>query len=189
MDGSSKPIPLTSTHEVPTAPLLDTTEYSNSNTLHPHDTNETMNASSTTLSSVGTPTKELEPKHPFSAFYCHPESSETISNAILAAPDADVERGQRSGIAMTNAEKRQSNRQSTKPCTMWPGQRDKRALRRTRTGWKRLDKRTRLWIKIAIGLVIVAVAVAIGVGISKAVGGGVWKGIDQQGPLDGGSGS
>ena len=49
--------------------------------------------------------------------------------------------------------------------------------------WGKLNKKQKLWAKILVGLIIIGAAVGIGVGISKAVGGGVWKGINSQVPI------
>lgn len=80
-----------------------------------------------------------------------------------------------------------------KECTMWPSKttlREKalaekqarrgRGLGRVGVVWARLDKRTKLWIKICIALFIVAAAVGLGIGISKVVGGGIWAGNGSQ---------
>lgn len=84
----------------------------------------------------------------------------------------------------------------SKECTMWPTKQtlrenarvEKAKQRQSRfcscghvTGaWGTLNKKQKLWFKIAIALFIVALAVALGVGITRAVGGGVWASQGQQ---------
>lgn len=83
-----------------------------------------------------------------------------------------------------------------KECAMWPtkqtireqarAEKAKKLSRRAcgcgqvTLAWNNLDKRQRLWYKIALALFLVAIAVALGVGITKAVGGGVWASNGQQ---------
>lgn len=71
-------------------------------------------------------------------------------------------------------------------CQVWPGQselKQKRKQMRRAKGedlmccgcMARLNKKTKIWVKILIALVIASVAVGVGVGVSRAVGGGVYK--------------
>lgn len=69
--------------------------------------------------------------------------------------------------------------------SVWPGQREmklkKKAMRRAKGKYMlcgcmaKLDKKTRMWVKVLIALIVVGAAVGVGLGISRAVGGGVWK--------------
>jgi len=124
--------------------------------------------------------------HPFSPFYSHSktrlsieaeksESKVNLSHVYESDPEACLMDSKNNILYSTR-----TNR-STNDCTVWPGQRalkqQRKALKRQHGcgPWRRLNKNTRVWLKVLIGLVIIGVAVAVGLGISKAVGGGVWK--------------
>lgn len=80
--------------------------------------------------------------------------------------------------------KTNGNGNGNKECTVWPGQHalkmKKKAMRKNKgcACWGGLSKRARVWIKIGVAVLVVGTAVGVGLGVSKAVGGGVWKGED-----------
>lgn len=146
--------------------------------------------SSLTLTPVDTaPNEEYDPtsSHPFSAFYCHPttrtsfEQLKCESNLRVQVHETDLEAGH----------SRRSSEPSRKSRTVKAG--GKNALKkkgnplmcdRNRLNpMRKLNKRQKLWAKIFIALLIVGAAVGLGIGISKAVGGGVWKSVNEQAPI------
>ncbi|KAI9704136.1 MAG: hypothetical protein M1836_006997 [Candelina mexicana] len=113
---------------------------------------------------------------PSSAFYCHPptrtsfEQRKSESKAIIEVYDVDVEAG-------TPASKKTVGGR-IKDCKKKSALCSKK--QRRCNSMRNLTKKQKLWVQLLIALVIVATAVGIGVGISRAVGGGVVKGIDEQ---------
>ncbi|KAI9892803.1 MAG: hypothetical protein M1814_000962 [Vezdaea aestivalis] len=121
--------------------------------------------------------------NPYSAFYCHPttrysfEIQKSESKPIIHVHTIDVEAAQ--GRLSNDTE------QQRKDCEVWPGKhtlRENRLCRRQRGlkgRWQRIDKKTKTWIKILLAILFVGGMIGIGLGVSKAVGGGVWKGQKQ----------
>jgi hypothetical protein len=119
-------------------------------------------------------------RDPFSAFYCHPTTRTSL----------DMAKCETKGLVdVQNVDLEAARRKSTNnnDCKVWPGRpkKQKRHHHNSRCchPLRRFSKKTRLWIKILIALFVVALAVGLGVGISRAVGGGVWKGVDGQTPI------
>ncbi|KAI9777746.1 MAG: hypothetical protein M1835_005162 [Candelina submexicana] len=113
---------------------------------------------------------------PSSAFYCHPptrtsfEQRKSESKAIIEVYDVDVEAGTPASKKTVGGRIKDCKKNSAL-CS--------KKQRRCHP-MRNLTKKQKLWVQLLIALVIVATAVGIGVGISKAVGGGVVKGIDEQ---------
>ena len=146
--------------------------------------------SSTTAEVAAKKEWAADPTNPYSAFYKHPEARRSLD---VSAPQSkthldintyerDAEACHPLSAATTQQQSKVSVDGRVKECTMWP-------TRQTVMNNRKMDKRTRgcaffhnmnrkqrLWAKIAIALVIIAAAVGLGVGISRAVGGGVWAG-------------
>ncbi|KAI9818106.1 MAG: hypothetical protein M1827_000731 [Pycnora praestabilis] len=130
---------------------------------------------------------ELDHAHPSSAFYCHPttrssfERAKSESQAHIKVYDVDVEAARSMSVSEG----------PRKECTVWPGKQtlaQKARLAKKSRGCsplRNLTKQQKLWAKILIALVIIGAAVGIGIGISRAVGGGVWKGNNPQGTIGG----
>ncbi len=137
-----------------------------------------------------TPTEEYDPtsNHPFSAFYTHPttrtsfEQSKYESNVRIQVHEADLEAGlSRKSLEPSAPRKkgcRFKNRNSPreKECFFNHDKTDRNPM-------SKLNKRQKLGVKIVIAVLIVGAAVGIGIGISKAVGGGVWKSVNEQRPI------
>ncbi|KAI9724521.1 MAG: hypothetical protein M1812_000589 [Candelaria pacifica] len=113
---------------------------------------------------------------PSSAFYCHPptrtsfEQRKNESKAIIEVYDVDMEAGTPAKKKTVGGRIKDCKKKSSL-CT------------KTQRRWnpmRNLTKKQKLWVQLLVALVIIATAVGIGVGISRAVGGGVVKGIDQQ---------
>ncbi|KFY21651.1 hypothetical protein V493_07228 [Pseudogymnoascus sp. VKM F-4281 (FW-2241)] len=154
-----------------------------SRTQQPLDTIEDVDSALTL-----TPTRTNTPLSPF---YDHnspaplsQQPTKAESKSHLSTYESDLEAGLSetktsggggfacSGLAL--AQKKSSG--TNQECTVWPGQ---KALKEAKLAEKRrsgcwnpmrgLDKRTKFWVKIAIGAVIVGLAVAVGLGITKAL--------------------
>ena len=141
-------------------------------------------------SQVPTPTEEYDPTstHPFSAFYSHPttrtsfEQHKSESKTNINVYEKDLELGSPSPRIRQSLDPARS----VHSCTVWPARRqllEKHIAMKKSEGcspMRNLSKKQRLWVKILIALLIVGGAIAIGVGVSKAVGAGVWKSINNQ---------
>ncbi len=130
------------------------------------------------------PTKEhYDPISPCasSAFYCHPptrtsfEQRKSESKVILGVYDVDIEAG-RPAKKKTVGGRIKDCKKKSALCT---------TKKRSWNPMRKLNKKQKLLVQLLIALVIVATAVGVGVGISRAVGGGVVKGIDEQEALKG----
>lgn len=142
-----------------------------------------------------------KPVPPHSPFYQHPPASferapsRQASKTNLAVFEKDLESGNATPLSLEDANPftKSITVDQNQECKMWPSKQtlmqtkmaDKKKKRATgscaglgpvRDFWNTLDKRQKLFIKIAVALFLVGVAVAIGVGISKAVHGGVYSG-------------
>ncbi|GAB7353278.1 hypothetical protein MBLNU459_g3783t1 [Dothideomycetes sp. NU459] len=157
-----------------------------------------------------TPVVTQEDRSNKTPFYSHSSAAASqlsMPSPSLKSPvavyETDLEAGRAtnsqlnlSGIRTNASGYRSSLDARPKECTMWP---TKETLRekakqekcrkmstrgfgcgRVNVAWAHLDKKQRLWYKIALALFLVAIAVALGVGITKAVGGGVWASNGQQ---------
>jgi hypothetical protein len=139
----------------------------------------------------------FDSSNPYSAFYKHPQARRSMDGATqskthLDVFDRDLEAGSTPGLPLSTATTQQAKTSvdgRVKECTMWPSRQtitERRKVTKRARGCKLfggLTSKQRLWAKIAIALFIVAAAVGLGVGISRAVGGGVWKGDRQSGPI------
>jgi hypothetical protein len=149
---------------------------------------------STTLEKDNT---AFDSSNPYSAFYKHPEARRSMdgvpqSKTHLGVYERDLEAGSTPGLPLSTATTQQPKTSvdgRVKECTMWPSRQtitERRKITKRARGCKLfggLTSKQRLWAKIIIALFIVAAAVGLGVGISRAVGGGVWKGDRQSGPI------
>lgn len=130
---------------------------------------------------------------PFSPFYSHPQTRNSLdamkseSKLNINVYDTDLE------ACLTNSKTNVLSPQQTtktfgltrtnKSCTVWPGtqelkERNKLARQARMNRYnpmRNLDKKTKVWVKIAIALLAVGLILGVGLGISKAVGGGIWK--------------
>jgi len=160
--------------------------------LRPQTSNDS-NVSATLEKDTG-----FNSSNPYSAFYKHPEARRSMDGAPqskthLAVYERDLETGSTPGLPLSTATTQQPRASvdgRVKECTMWPSRQtitERRKVTKRARGCKLfggLTSKQRLWAKIAIALFIVAAAVGLGVGISRAVGGGVWKGDRQSGPIE-----
>lgn len=138
------------------------------------------------------------PIPPHSPFYQHPPASHEVvahsrSNSgklDTTVFEKDVEHGNATPLSPSSEEHPFGKNVAivdNKECEMWPSkqtlkqkyQQAKKQRREQRGGvfapvanrWAKLNKKQKLWTKLAIALFLVGVAVAIGVGISVAVKG------------------
>ena len=139
----------------------------------------------------------FDSSNPYSAFYKHPEARRSMDGAPqskthLGVYERDLEAGSTPGLPLSTATTQQAKVSvdgRVKECTMWPSRQtitQRRKMTKRARGCKLfggLTSKQRLWAKIAIALFIVAAAVGLGIGISRAVGGGVWKGDRQSEPI------
>lgn len=137
----------------------------------------------------------FDSNNPYSAFYKHPEARRSMDNGPqskthLGVYERDLEAGSSPALSpATTQQPKVSVDGRVKECTMWPSRQtitERRKLYKRAKGCKLfggLNSKQRLWVKILIGLIIVAAAVGLGIGISRAVGGGVYKGNRQSGPI------
>lgn len=147
-------------------------------------TNSSFNNETTTDSNPG-----FDSSNPYSAFYKHPEARRSLdassapqSKTHLEVDVRDLEAGSVPLSAATTQNPKISVDGRVKECTMWPSRQtimerkkmDKRA--RGCKQFRSLNSKQRLWVKILIAALVVAAAVGLGVGISRAVGGGIWRG-------------
>lgn len=151
-------------------------------------------AHSLTPSLTPTATRAADDREPspFSPFYSHATTRTSIdahkseSKQNINSYDSDVEACLTG--SSTNVLKGATNAK-TKECTVWPGQRTlmekKKAARRQKgcNPMRKLDKRTKIWVKALIALLVVGIAVGVGIGVSKAVGGGVWSSNSNSKPI------
>jgi hypothetical protein len=141
----------------------------------------------------------FDSSNPYSAFYKHPEARRSMDAASapqsklhLGVYERDLEAGSTPGLPLSTATTQQPKTSvdgRVKECTMWPSRQtitERRKMSKRAKGCKlfgSLNSKQRLWAKIAIAMFIIAAAVGLGIGISKAVGGGIWKGDHQDAPI------
>ncbi|KAI0407368.1 hypothetical protein F4802DRAFT_19347 [Xylaria palmicola] len=133
--------------------------------------------------------KEIIPKsfNPLSRKRNQDESSETSMEPIYhkdSGFDTDLEGGAEPGHRPEDQHIRPSTRDTPRgsDASIWPGQdhwRDKALAAKRKNRYcnllGRLDRRTRIAVKVALVLLVVGVAVGVGLGISKSLGARVWK--------------
>lgn len=146
-------------------------------------------------SNLSTPAeKELgfDSSNPYSAFYKHPDARRSMDGASptskptlqVSVYERDTEAGHPLSAATTQAPKVSVDGR-VKECTMWPSRQtilERKKMNQRAKGcnlFRSLSTKQRLWVKIFIALLVIAAAVGLGLGISKAVGGGIWKGRGQ----------
>jgi hypothetical protein len=141
-----------------------------------------------------TATHEAESKNsPFSPFYRHSQTQSSLdalkseSKQNINVYDNDVEacltKSKTNSLSPQQTGKTFGMTRTNKSCTVWPGtqqlKEQNKAARRARMNkynpMRNLDKKTKVWVKIAIALVVIGLILGVGLGISKAVGGGIWK--------------
>lgn len=155
-----------------------------------------------------TPVATQDDRSPMVPFYNHPSaqaSQQTMpsmkSPMMVYETDLEAGRATNSNLDLSGSRTNASSYRPSfdtrpKECSMWPtketireqarAEKAKKMSKRgcgigqVRMAWADLDKKQRLWFKIALALFLVAIAVALGVGITKAVGGGVWASNGQQ---------
>ncbi|KAF2684814.1 hypothetical protein K458DRAFT_27251 [Lentithecium fluviatile CBS 122367] len=183
---SEKPVTFGAVIEEPTKPQL---------ALRPQNSNGS-NMSATLEKDAG-----FDSSNPYSAFYKHPKARRSMDAASaplskthldVAGYERDLEAGSTPGLPLSAATTQQpkvSVDGRVKECTMWPSRQtitERRKMSKRAKGCKLfggLTSKQRLWAKIVIALFVIAAAVGLGIGISKAVGGGIWKGDRQSGPI------
>lgn len=181
-----KPVTFGAVIEEPTKPQL---------ALRPQDSNDS-NMSAALEKDAG-----FDSSNPYSAFYKHPEARRSMdassapqskSHLDVGVYTRDLEAGSTPGLPLSAATTQQpkvSVDGRVKECTMWPSSQtitERRKMSKRAKGCKLfsgLNSKQRLWAKIVIALFIIAAAVGLGLGISKAVGGGIWKGDRKTGPI------
>lgn len=146
------------------------------------------------------------PANPYSAFYTHPSTRLSLEQirgehgpVTPLQGHHDVEAGLSKTkpsffcVTRSNSSGKPSTEISTKAITqadtsVWPSRKEleEKAMmvkkEESRKNWNclgGLSKKHRIMLRVLIGLLVAAVAVGLGVGISRAVGGGVWKGDGQ----------
>lgn len=146
----------------------------------------------TTMSAATEKDTGINSSNPYSAFYKHPEARRSMDASAPQSKthldvhdrDRDLEAGVPLSAATTQNPKISVDGR-VKECTMWPSRQaimEKKKMSKRAKGcnmFRNLNSKQRLWAKILIAMIIVAAAVGLGIGISKAVGGGIWKGRGQ----------
>lgn len=158
---------------------------------------EDIDSTHTLTPTTSVPQNEKTSPSPFSPFYnpaptrysleAHKSDSNQHVN-VISAYETDIETGlipqkttaSGSSAGLLKTKSRDPN------CTVWPGRHamkmKKKAMRKERSKhsvcgcMSGLDKRTKIWVKVGLALLVIGLVVAVGVGVSRAVGGGIWKG-------------
>jgi hypothetical protein len=171
-------------------------------TPKPQFTLRPQNSNDSNMSAALEKTSGFDSTNPYSAFYKHPEARRSM-DATASAPNSkvhldvgvyerDLESGSTQGLPLsvaTTQQARVSVDGRVKECTMWPSRQtitERRKMSKRAKGCRlfgSLNSKQRLWAKIVIAMFIIAAAVGLGIGISKAVGGGIWKGNQQDAPI------